>query len=147
MTTTGTQLDALWALLGGDGETFDHLSMQPDVQQGNGFPVLLAAAFTLAVRQRFSSGWATRDVVQLVAQVRTRDQGRRADVNPDAAEQMLRSALTGESVGEKFDQGAKGYAQVALLAELVNDLDSRQLDALLTEARKQADRWLATTAK
>lgn len=108
MTTTGTQVDAPRALLADDDETFERLSMQPDVRQGNGFPVLLAAAFTLAARQRFPPGWTTSDVIQFVGQVRTRNQALHADMNPDAAEQILRSALNGEQATEEFDQDAKG---------------------------------------
>lgn len=56
---------------------------------------------------------------------------------------MLYSALRGEPMRGQFGEFDKGYAQFALLAELVSDLDARQIDAFLEEARERADRWLA----
>jgi hypothetical protein len=96
-----------------------------------------------AARRRFPPGWSNADVIRFVGQLRARNQGEQSDVDSGVAEQMLYSALRGEPMGGQFGEFAKGYAQFVLLAELVSDLDARQIDAFLEEARERADRWLA----
>jgi hypothetical protein len=51
--------------------------------------------------------------------------------------------LKGKPLQRQFDEFAKGYAQAAVLTELVSDLDEEQLDALLkTHVRKPTGGWL-----
>jgi hypothetical protein len=86
------------------------------------------------------------DLIRFVGQVRARDQGEYADVSASAAEQMLRTALSDEPIDGEFDVVANAYAQAAILAELVSDLDGQHLDTFLGEARVRANRWLAEHA-
>jgi hypothetical protein len=65
------------------------------------------------------------------------------DLSATAAEQMLLSTLRGEPMSGQFDDFMKGYAQFALLAELVRGLSEQELNTFLAEAREQADAWLA----
>ena len=142
MTITSTQTAALRSVLTGDSEAFHRLSMEPDLVHGDGFPILIATAFVAAARRRFRADWSNGDVIRFVGQVRARSEGEHADLSAVAAEQMLLSALRGKPISHELDENTKGYAQVAILAELVSDLDEQQLDVFLAEAREQADTWL-----
>jgi hypothetical protein len=143
MTITPVQVAALRAALTGDEEAFEHLSAGPGVADGREFPILMASAFVAAARERFPPGWSGGDVVRFVGHLRARSEGALEDLSATAAEQMLPSILRGEPMGGQFDDFMKGYAQFALLAELVRDLSEQELSTFLAEAREQADAWLA----
>jgi hypothetical protein len=140
------QLAALRTALNGEAEEFERLAVSSDVDHGNGFPVLVGHAFVLAARRGFPHDYSTSDVIRFVGKLRSRDSGEFADISVTAAEQMLLCALRGVPMDSKSDEFAKGYAQVAVLAELVSNLNDQQLEALLEQARDQADQWLADHA-
>jgi len=143
MTVTPAQFAALRAALTGDEETFERLTAAADFLNGEGFPVLVATAFVEAARQRFPPGWSRGDVVRFVGHLRARDGGAHEDLSATAAEQMLLSVLSEEPIAGEFNENAKGIAQVALLTELVSDLNEQDLSMFLAEVREQADAWLA----
>jgi hypothetical protein len=141
------QAAVLRAALQGDTSTFDRLESKPHLDDSVEVPALVAHAFVTATRRRFSGRWTDSDVIRLVGQLRARKEGEHADVSAQVAEQMLLSVLHGQPMPCEDDKIAMGYAQFALLAELVTDLDGVELDALLGEARRQADLWLAEIAR
>jgi hypothetical protein len=143
MTVTPAQFAALHAALTGDEETFERLAATADFLNDEGFPILVATAFVAAAQQRFPPGWSRGDVVRFVADLRAHDGGANEDLSATTAEQMLISVLTGEPMAGESDENAKGIAQVALLAELVSDLNEHDLSTFLAQAREQADAWLA----
>jgi hypothetical protein len=143
VTVTPTQFAALRAALDCDEEAWDRLSCDPEVTDGLGLPVLTATAFIAAAQRRFPPGWSVGDVIWFVGHLRARDEAAGEDVSAAAAEQMLLCALRGEPMGGQFDDLTKGYVQIALLAELVKDLNEQELSTFLAEARDRADAWLA----
>jgi hypothetical protein len=144
MNVADAEVAALRAALSGDTDTFGQVADMSNLEYGGQFGILMATAFIAAARHRFPRPWSVPDLIRFVGQVRTHHQGEYADINASAAEQMLLAALANrpEPMHGEFDQIAMGYAQAAILAELVGDLDGQQLDALLDEARVQANRWL-----
>jgi hypothetical protein len=147
MTISGAQAAALRAALAGDGGTFEYLANQFAVTSEEEFGVLTASAFIVAARRRFAAGWSIGDVIKFVGALRARNEAERADVLAGAAEQMLLGALHGRPKQGEFSELEEGYAQFALLAELVRDLDEQGLgeqglDVLLNEACSQAERWM-----
>ena len=142
MTVTPAQVAALRSALSGNEDAFNRLSSDPDVADSEGFPILMAAAFVAAAQRRFPPGWSGGDVVRFVGHLRARGEGAYEDLSATAAEQMLLSTLRGEPMGGQFDDVMKGYAQFALLAELVRDLSEHELSTFLAAAREQADAWL-----
>jgi hypothetical protein len=143
MTITGAQMATLRALLTGDDAAFQCLSMKPDVIHGDGFPILVATALVRAAHRRFRAGWSEGDVIRFIGKVRNAGEGAHAGLSAAAAEQVLLSALRGESVSSELNEDTRGYAQIAVLAELVSDLDTWELDQFLSETRQQADMILA----
>jgi hypothetical protein len=142
MTISGAQLAALRAALAGDGHAFEGLVGESAIGFDEKFAVLTASAFVVAVRRRFREKWSIGDVIGFVGTLRARNEAEHADVDAGAAEHVLISALTGQPMRGEFGDLDKGYAQFALLAELVSDLDEGELRALLEEARDRADQWL-----
>jgi hypothetical protein len=143
MSVTPAQFAALRAALAGDEESFERLAAAADFLDGEGFPVLVATAFVTAAQRRFPPGWSRGDIVRFVGQLRAHDGGAHEDLSATTAEQMLISVLSGEPMAGEFDENAKGIAQVALLAELVSDLNEHDLSMFLAQSREQADAWLA----
>lgn len=143
MMVTSEEVAALRFALTRDTEGFDRLDVAFPLEWTAGLPALMAHAFIAAARQYFPPGWTAADVIRFVGQLRARDQGSFSDVSAGAAEQMLLSALRGQPMHDEFDEADKGYTQIAVLSELVRSLDRHQLDALLQQARTQADSWLA----
>jgi hypothetical protein len=144
MTITSVQVATLRALLTGDDGAFRRLSMEPDVIHGHGFPILVATALVGAAHRRFRSGWSEGDVIRFVGRVRSAGEGVHAGLNATAAERVLFSALCEESVSGELDEETESYAQIAILAELVSDLDARELDQFLAEIREQGDMMSAS---
>jgi hypothetical protein len=143
MTISGAQVAALRAALAGDGDTFEYHANQFAMTCDAGFGLLTASAFIVAAKRRFAAGWSIGDVIKFVGTLRARNEAERADVLAGAAEQMLLGALRGRPMHSEAGELEEGYAQLALLAELVCDLDEQGLDVLLNEARDQAERWMA----
>ena len=136
---TDDHLAMLSAVLMGDADALDRFERAFGLDHSQEISAFVAHAFVAAARRRFPPGWSNADVIRFVGQLRARNQGEQSDVNTDVAEQMLYSALGGQPMSGEVDEFAKGYAQFALLAELVSDLDAQQLDVFLAEARALAD--------
>jgi hypothetical protein len=144
MIVSGAQVAALRAALAGDGQAFECLAGQFATASGEeGFGVLTASAFIRAARRRFASGWSIGDITKFVGALRARNEAEQADVHAGAAEQVLLGALRGRPTRSEFGELEEGYAQFAVLAEMVRDLDEQGLDALLKEACEQVGGWMA----
>lgn len=141
-TITSAQIDALHALMTSDTDAFDDLVSQPDLDHGQGFPVLTAAAFVTAVKQHFAGNWSASDVIRFIGQLRARHHAAHADINPSAAEEMILTVLRGHSTPSEHEDGVRAYAQFAVLAEIAGDLRTYELDALIAESQNLANQWL-----
>jgi hypothetical protein len=134
-----SHVNVLRAALSDDAQVLDQLGEAPGLDSEPDLPILMAMTFIKAARTWFAPTWSGSDVIRFVGQVRSRDHGEHSDVDAQAAEYMLISALSDKPLRGRFDELAKGYAQVALLAELTRGLSSDQLDVLLEGARELAN--------
>jgi hypothetical protein len=140
---TNTHVAVLRAALSDDAQILDHQREAPEFDsEPEDLSILIAMTFIQAARIWFAPTWSGSDVIHFVGRVRSRDHGEHADIDAQAAEYMLISALSDQPLRGRFDEFAKGYAQVALLAELTRGLSSDQLNVLLEGAREQANGWL-----
>ena len=146
MTVTPDHVTALRAALSGDAAFFEYMEHRTDLGHSQEFPALMAAAFTVAVRSRFSGEWSVGDVVEFVSRVRVRSSDSYGDLSPSVAEQLMFAALRGTLVSSQFDETARAYTQFMLLKDLTRSLGGQQLDMLMGKARDDADRWMAQTA-
>ncbi|MCW2865206.1 MAG: hypothetical protein JWP48_6914 [Actinoallomurus sp.] len=140
------QIASLRAFLAGDSEE----GMRPTgrfVESGGveGYGELVYAAFAVVVSRRFSPSWTIADVVRGVAAVRARLLDVDVDVDPRAAEVMIRRVL-GDAVTDDFEDESKARAQVFVLLVLVDDedFDDAGLDAFLSEVRNLADQLIGS---
>jgi hypothetical protein len=141
MAVADDHVAALRAMIVGDFDQFAWHRQR--VEQANGLAdlnVILAAAFTRAVRRKFKDPFAMADVIQFVASERVRVDDRESDFDPLVAERLVLAAL-GYGSPEGLDEDAAGFAQAALLVALIPDenLDDAGLNDFLAEARKLAD--------
>jgi hypothetical protein len=108
-----------------------------------GYRALVSAAFFLAAEGRFSEGTPAAEIIDYVADVRSRT-NRTAAIDPVAAERVLRAVSADEEIGD-IDGRTKFRIQLLLLGALIADaqLGAQELDEFMLRARRLADRWLS----
>jgi hypothetical protein len=145
VSVTGEQVATLRSYLSGDFSDYEQRRSQIDQSPDRtGYAALVSAAFCEAVERRFTRQDPPERVIEFVADTRARFDRDGSQIDPRAAERMIRAVYTDEPIDD-IDGAARGRAQVILLAALINSeqLDDAGLDAFLVDARKLADQWLA----
>lgn len=101
----------------------------------------MTAAFITAVSQRFAQE-STADVIEFVADLRSRSGALAESIDPGAAERLIQAVLDDEYT----DLGSTdmGGLMIVLVAGLIADRQpsADELDKFLAMARNLADRWL-----
>src|SRR5262245_39548964 len=107
MAVTDDEVAALRAHLNQDFEVARRLNTQLAKANVDGYAAVSWASFVLSVRRRFAPKWTVPEVVTYVAALRAR-WGRDADdIDPRAAETLMRRALDDE-VASDLDEVAMG---------------------------------------
>jgi hypothetical protein len=138
------QVTALRTLLTGNLAEHRQAIAEMDQTDGwSGYNELITAAFVDAVNRRFGARYTVPDIVEYVAEVRTRFPDPNRGIEPNVAERLIRKAL-GEGTVRGIDTKTLIRTEGVLLVALVIDeqLDGAALDAFLTEARATADSFL-----
>jgi hypothetical protein len=143
MSVTDDQVAALRAQLAGDYD--EHRRLLADLNQRgalSGYTALVTAAFIEAVDRRFVPGH--RDdaaVIEFVGDVRSRFPGADDEIDPTAAERVVRKALGRGSISD-LDGPTIRRTERLLLPLIVADerLTGEELDRFLASARKLLDR-------
>lgn len=143
MPVTDEQEAALHAQLAGKFDEHMRLldALDPAAAR-TGYSALVSAAFSLAAERRFPEGTPTAEIIDYVADVRSRSD-RTAAIDPVAAERVLLAISADEKIGD-IDRRTSFETQLVLLAALIADahLDDRELDEFMLKSRRRADRWL-----
>jgi hypothetical protein len=142
---TSDQVATLRSYLSGDFSDYQQRRSQIDqAPNRTGYMALVSAAFCEAVERRFARQDPPERVIEFVADVRGQFDRDGNQIDPRAAERMIRAVYTDEPIDD-LDSATKGRTQIVLLAALVNSeqLDDAGLDAFLADASKLADQWLA----
>jgi|SRR5215211_2115827 len=145
MAVTDEQVAAMRAILMGNVDEHTRLAQQFDDNNGwEAYSTLLAAAFYEAVDRRFGKSHTLADVIQFVADARTRFDESGQDVDSRAAERLVLAVL-GEGSVDDLDDSTVARTQMVLLADLVAqaNLDDNGLDEFLSYSRKLADRTMS----
>lgn len=145
MTVNDLQVATLRAQLA--GQTAEHMALldQLDkVNDGAGYSALVTAAFFEAVDRRFKNRNSNADVIEYVADVRSRFDEIAGRVDPNIAERLINKVIHGKSTDD-VDPRASARARLYLLAALIADaeLSGAELDKFLDKARKMADYLLS----
>lgn len=145
MPVADEQVTALRTILTGDAARYKELYAKLDRSRlGREYTALVAAAFGTAVMRRFGEQHTTRDVVEFVADARSRSENIAAKIDPEVGERLI-GAVLGEATTQGISREAVANAQFLLLGALVaaEHLDDAGLDAFMEDARKLADEMLA----
>lgn len=137
MAVTDEEVAALRAYLALEPEKAERLTRQLiETDRLVGYGELVYAAFATAVRRRFPPTWMIPDVIRFVATARARLLDDEIEVDPRAAEILVRRAL-GDGIAVDLDEVVRARAQVLRLGELITDedLDDAGLDEFLATAR------------
>jgi hypothetical protein len=142
MSVTSDQVAALRAQLAGDYD--EHRRLLADLDSRGalpGYTALVTAAFAEAVDRRFGPG--RRDdaaVAEFIGGVRSRFPGSDDEIDPAAAERVVRKALGRGSISD-LDGPAIRRTERLLLAVMVADerLDDQELDLFLADTLKLLD--------
>lgn len=144
MPVTDEQEATLHAQLAGNFDEHVRLlnSLDP-IAARTGYSALVSAAFFLAAEGRFPEGTPAAEIIDYVADIRSRTD-RTAGIDPITAERVLLAVSTDEEIGD-IDRRTSFQTQLVLLAALIGDagLDAQELDHFMLRSRKLADRWLA----
>lgn len=140
MAVNDEQVAALRALLTGNvAENRRLLGRFDRDTEGPGYSALVNAAFFEAVDRRFGKASAPTDVIEYVADVRSRSNDIAEKLDPNTGERLIRKVLVGEPTDD-IDARTSATAKLFLLAALVADenFGGAELDQFLARARKMA---------
>lgn len=143
MAVTADQVATLRAFLAQDFARYERLHAQLDpVAAKTGYTALIAAAFVEAVDRRFDQDSTDADVINFVGAARAQFDENGDEIDPNAAERMIRAVYTDEDIDDIDTETLVGN-QVILLSALIADeeLDDAELDTFLAKARELADQW------
>jgi hypothetical protein len=138
----------LRAMLAADVSEYERIAHRLDVAGGlDGYNMLVASAFCLAVRRRFFSNPTAADIIRFVGEQRARLVESQDDFDPLVAEQLIRSAL-GHPSDDSVDDETKANAQLAILMGIVDDeiRDDVALEEFVAEARQLAESAISQTS-
>jgi hypothetical protein len=130
-------------LTGNRGEYRQLVALVDRQDDSIGYSALLTGAFFEAVNRRFGKKSAKGDVIEFVADVRSRLDEVAETVDPRVAERLIREVL-GDGSTRDVPGRASATAKLFLLAALVADegLDGAGLDEFMAKSRKLADHLL-----
>lgn len=141
MSISDQQVVVLRALLARDFDEHRKLYAKLD-RDGirTGYAPLISAAFCLAAEHRFA-GSSRADIIEFVADARSRADSARTVIDPAAAERIIHAVTGDEDDITDINPNKRLEIQMTLLGALVADesLDSAGLDEFLAAARKLAD--------
>jgi hypothetical protein len=145
MIVTDEQVATMRAQLAGDREKYERLWAQLDQDAAKmGYTALIAGAFIEAVERRFAQTGTHTDVIEFVADARSRVDELSAKIDPLTAERLILAVYTDEEIDD-LDANTVVRTQMLLLATLVADeqFDDAALDDFLGKARSQGDLLLS----
>jgi hypothetical protein len=138
---TSDQVATLRSYLSGDFGDYEQrrgkIDQSPD---RTGYMALVSAAFCQAVERRFSAQDPPDRVIEFVGDMRTRFDRDGSQIDPRAAERMIRAVYTDEPIDD-LDSVTMGRTQIIVLAALIDSeqLDGAGLDAFLADASTLAN--------
>jgi hypothetical protein len=117
-------------------------------QDRDGFGEFLGSCFYLAVTRRFGPEHSVVDIIRFVANTRVVYDLTGSEIDPRAAERLIRTALGQNDPLDDVDPHAIQKIEIILIHKLLSeeDLYDDEVDDFLREAEGLAQRWRAQTA-
>jgi hypothetical protein len=144
MAVKDDHVSVLRAFLAADFDEYDRLSERLDQAVGwEGYEVLLQAAFFEAVDRKFGEHHTVPEIIQYVADARSRYERSGQAVNPSVAERLMLISLGHDESVDDADGRAIGAAQLFITTAVITEenLDAAGLDEFMNEVRKTAGEW------
>ncbi|MFI6758763.1 hypothetical protein ACIBF5_06410 [Micromonospora sp. NPDC050417] len=142
MSDRSNYLDLIRELIKGDPEAYHQRCEQLDEEGWDELGLVVGAAFFLATRRKFATSTTTTSVIQLVADARTQMTGTGFGLDPVVAEQLLTSAVTGDtSALESVEPNLIIESEMLLLWHLLQPLGDSDLSGFLAEVDVLAEQW------
>ncbi|PRY02138.1 hypothetical protein [Allonocardiopsis opalescens] len=145
LAVTDEQLATLRALLSGEVEKYRGLFDRLDRRAAqDGYTALIAAGFFEAVDRKFSTGYEYADIIDFVGRLRAQSDAAAEDVDPHAAELLIRHSLGEDVPVDEIDTKTMVSAQTRVLGRVVQEegMSGAELDSFLADVRQLADNWL-----
>lgn len=138
MTVSADQVAAIRAYLSGNQEEFRRLNRALDTSKAasRSYQALIAATFIEAVERRFNERTTRAEVIDYVADLRSRNDDAAEELDPDKAERMIMTVIADEDVDDlSGDERVK--LEMILMAGFIADagFDEVELEAFLEKAR------------
>ena len=147
MPVTDDVVAAMRAYLSGDREQFQRrnegLSQTPGGRKA--FRALLTAAFIGAVESRFGEAAERSEIIDFVAELRSRDEQIAERLAPDVIERMIAAVFEDDVETGDIDASTSIGVQMGVLAMYISERqpDSAALEEFLDESRKFANEILS----
>lgn len=145
MPVTDDMVAAVRAYLQADTDEFDRLNavINDSNRMDVAYKAMIIATFAVAVRRKFSERSSRDEVIEYVANVRSRGPKLPEVLDPNASEQMITSVFTDESIRD-IDARTKMMIWTHFSAAIVSDagLKGEELEAFLADAREFANELL-----
>lgn len=122
MAVTADQVATLRAYLSGDIEEFHRLSRSLDRSRAGtvSYAALITAAFVKAVERRFNEQTPRSEVIDFVADIRSRNADVADELDPDKAKRLIMAVIADDNVDDMSGNERIGL-QMIILAGLVAD--------------------------
>jgi hypothetical protein len=142
MDSRADYFDLIRQLIRGDHEAYVRRCEQLDDKGWEGLGLVVGATFFRAVRKRFNKTYVAADVIRFVAEFRAEIGALGFDVDPKAAENLVRAALTDETeIVDDLEPSVVVEAEMLMLWKLLQHLTDAELTVEFEEANALAERW------
>lgn len=146
MPVTDDMVATVRAYLSGDSEQFTRLNRELDRSPGatRSYVALVTAAFVEAVERRFTAQSSETEIIDYVADVRSRSDRLAERINPEAAEKMITAVFHDGVDTRGFDKETTLAVKLLIASAVIadEDLDSAELEAFLDKSRAFANELL-----
>jgi len=127
-----------------DGERAQRLLGTLDASQNFAYQAMVAGTFMAAVTRKFNKHSSRDEIIDYVAQVRSRSEEMAESLDPSATERMIASIYADEDIDD-IDPRTVMNIEIFVAVAIVSDkeISGPDLDDFLATARKYADQMLS----
>lgn len=146
MAVTDEMLKTIRVLLSGDGKEFRrrNAALDRSSEASRAYTALILASFVDVVERNFTPQISRDQIIDYVADVRSRSPEAADSIEPDAAERLIAMVFDDDVDIDDLDNATRVRIEGVLLYALISDegLDDAAIGRFLEGARKLADEIL-----
>lgn len=144
MPVTDDVVEIVRAYLEVDGERAQRLLGSLDASQNQAYQAMIAGTFMAAVTRRFNKQSSREEIIDYVAQVRSRSEEMAESLEPSATERMIASIYSDVDIDD-IDPRMVMNIEIFIAVAIVSDkgISGPDLDDFLATARTYAEKMLS----